>query len=107
MNVYMEVDRVRGGGADLRAVAPGARKASDRVEAPAQTAADGNTGFLTGDAGVRWQAALGEVTAGVERRVAWQGEQVTGSADDLDGADGEVGGRFRSIARSVPRPKRD
>ncbi|MFB9658979.1 hypothetical protein ACFQS3_12865 [Glycomyces mayteni] len=107
MDVYMEVDRVRGGGADLRAVAPGARKASDRVEAPAEAAATGNAGFLTGDAGQRWRAALGEVTEGVERRVAWQGEQVTGSADDMDGADGEAGGRFRSIGRSVPRSKQD
>ncbi|RRR96073.1 hypothetical protein [Glycomyces terrestris] len=103
MNVYMEVETVRGGGADLRAIAPGARRASDRVKAPAETAAAGNAGFLTGDAGVRWQAALGEVTAGVERRVAWQGEQVGGSADDMEGADAGVGRDFRRIGQRLSK----
>ncbi|GAA1694331.1 hypothetical protein GCM10009830_47660 [Glycomyces endophyticus] len=107
MDVYMEVEKVRGGGADLRTIAPGARKASDRVQAPAEHAASGNAGFLTGDAGVRWQAALGEVTQGVEDRVSWQGEQVTGSADDMDGTDTRVGGEFRRIERRTPARRRD
>jgi hypothetical protein len=102
VNVYMEVEKVRGGGADLKTIAPGARKASDRVEAPAETAATGNAGFLTGDAGVRWRTALGEVTASVERRVSWQGEQVAGSADDMEGTDGGVGADFRRIENRTP-----
>ncbi|MQM25732.1 hypothetical protein [Glycomyces albidus] len=106
MNVYMEVEKVRGGGADLKTIAPGARKASDRVQAPAENAASGNAGFLTADAGVQWRTALDEVTAGVERRVAWQGEQVASSADDMDGTDGDVGGNFRSIERSIPAKRR-
>lgn len=106
MNVYMEVEKVRGGGADLKTIAPGARKASDRVQAPAENAAAGNAGFLTGEAGVEWKTALEGVTAGVERRVAWQGEQVAGSADDMDGTDGDVRGNFRSIERRVPVKRR-
>lgn len=102
MSVFMEVEQVRGGGAGLRAIAPGARRASDRVRAPAESAASGNSGFFTGDAGVQWQAALSTVTESVERRVEWQGTQVTGSADDLDGCDREVGGRLGDIERAIP-----
>lgn len=102
MNVFMEVERVRGGGADLENLAPGARRAFERVQAPAETAAAGNSGFFTGEAGVRWQAAFGTVTEGVERRVAWQGTQVTGSADDLDGTDRGIGGDLASLERGLP-----
>ncbi|MCD0446710.1 hypothetical protein LO763_24125 [Glycomyces sp. A-F 0318] len=102
MDVFMEVERVRGGGADLESLAPGARRASERVQAPAETAASANAGFFTGEAGVQWQAALGAVTEGVERRLAWQGVQVTGSADDFDGADRGVGGDLAAIERAMP-----
>ncbi|SDD67728.1 hypothetical protein [Glycomyces harbinensis] len=109
MTVFMKVEQVRGGGADLRTLAPGARRASERVRAPAESAASGNAGFLTGQAGVQWQAALGTVTEGVERRVEWQGAQVTGSADDLDGTDRSVGGDIESIGRDLPvrRPSQE
>ena len=102
MNVFMEVQQVREGGTDLRTLAPGALRASDRVQAPAENAESGNAGFFTGSAGVRWRDALGTVTEGVERRVAWQGTQVSASADDLDVADRGVGGRLQAIERELP-----
>ncbi|WP_026924058.1 hypothetical protein [Glycomyces arizonensis] len=107
MDVYMEVERVRGGGGGLRTIAPEARRASERVQAPAENAASSNGGFFTGAVGVDWQSALSAVTEGLERRVAWQGEQVSGSADDMDGCDREAGGRFRDIGRELPRRRRD
>jgi uncharacterized protein YjbJ (UPF0337 family) len=100
--VYMEVEQVRGGGGDLRALAPKAKLASDRVQAPAQAAASGNGGFVTGDAGVQWHGRFDAVAAGVERRVDWQGAQVTGSADELESCDQEVRGKFRALERRVP-----
>jgi hypothetical protein len=106
MNVFMAVDRVRGGGADLRALAPGARRASERVQAPAESAAAGNGGFFTAEAGLQWQEALGAVTEGVERRLEWQGTQVADSADDLDGTDREVGGNLTAIERGLPAKRR-
>ncbi|MFG3341405.1 hypothetical protein [Glycomyces sp. NPDC048151] len=100
--VYMEVEQVRGGGGDLQALAPKAKLASDRVQAPAESAASSNGGFVTGDAGVGWHGKFDAVTAGVERRVQWQGEQVTGSADELESCDQEVRGRFRALQRRIP-----
>ncbi|MCD0443576.1 hypothetical protein LO763_08035 [Glycomyces sp. A-F 0318] len=102
MTVHMDVDGVRAGGSGLRDFAPVARNASQRTELPAQTAADRNPGFATGGAGRRWQTALAAVTDGVERRLAWQGEQVVGAADDLDTADQEAGDRFGGIQSDVP-----
>jgi hypothetical protein len=102
----MEVEPVRGGGADLQALAPGARRAAERVQAPAENAASSNGGFATGGAGVQWQGKFDAVTEGVERRVDWQGAQVTTSADEMDGCDREVGGRFRDLQDRVPaRPR--
>jgi hypothetical protein len=100
--VYMEVDQVRGGGGDLRALAPKAKLASDRVQEPAQTAASSNGGFLTGGAGMQWHGRFDTVTAGIERRVEWQGAQVTTSADELESCDQEVRGRFRALERRLP-----
>lgn len=102
MTVHMNVDDVRSGGTGLRGLAPGARNASRRVERPAQDAADRNGGFATGEAGRRWQAALAAVAAGVERRLDWQGEQVVGSADDLEATDREAGNRFGGIQNQFP-----
>jgi hypothetical protein len=102
MTVHMDVDGVRAGGSGLRDFAPGAQNASRRVERSAQTAAECNPGFATGDAGRRWQSALAAVTTGIERRLAWQGEQVIGSADDLDTADKEAGSRFTGIQDDLP-----
>ena len=102
MDVFMEVERVRVGGTDLKTLAPGAQRAFERVKAPAETAASGNSGFLTGEAGVQWQTAFGAVTEAVERRVEWQGVQVTGSADDLDGTDRGIGGDLEKIERDLP-----
>lgn len=98
----MEVEQVRGGGGDLQSLAPKAKLASDRVQAPAATAASGNSGFITGDAGVQWHERFDAVTAGVERRVDWQGAQVTTSADELESCDQEVRGKFRAIERRIP-----
>ena len=78
------------------------KRASDRVQAPAQTAASSNAGFFTGDAGVAWHGKFDTVTAGVERRVDWQGAQVTTSADELESCDQEVRGRFRALERRIP-----
>jgi hypothetical protein len=100
--VYMEVEQVRGGGGDLQSLAPKAKLASDRVQAPAATAASSNSGFITGDAGVQWHGRFDAVTAGVERRVDWQGAQVTTSADELESCDQEVRGKFRAIERRIP-----
>ncbi|MBO3733180.1 hypothetical protein [Glycomyces niveus] len=100
--VYMEVEQVRGGGGDLQTLAPKAKLASDRVEAPAQTAASSNAGFITGGAGVQWHGRFDTVTAGVERRVDWQGAQVTTSADELESCDMEVRGKFRALERRIP-----
>jgi hypothetical protein len=100
--VYMEVEQVRGGAGDLQTLAPKAKLASDRVQAPAQTAASSNGGFVTGGAGVRWHGRFDAVTAGVERRVDWQGAQVSGSADDLESCDQEVRGEFRALERRIP-----
>lgn len=98
----MEVEQVRGGGGDLQALAPKAKLASDRVQAPAQTAASSNGGFVTGEAGVQWHGRFDAVTAGVERRVDWQGAQVATSADELEACDKEVRGRFRALERRIP-----
>jgi hypothetical protein len=106
VDVYMEVERVRGGGANLRTIAPGARRASERVRPPAENAASANGGFLTGEAGVRWQTALGTVTEGVERRVDWQGTQVSASADEMDDCDREVNGNLKGIERELPGGRR-
>lgn len=102
MTVHMDVDGVRAGGSGLRDFAPRAQSASQRTALPAQTAADRNPGFATGDAGRRWQSALAAVTTGLERRLAWQGEQVVGAADDLDAADKEAGDRFGGIHDDIP-----
>jgi hypothetical protein len=102
MTVHMDVDDVRSGGSGLRSLAPGAQNASRRVERPAAAAAERNPGFATGDAGRRWQAALAAVTAGVERRLDWQGEQVVGAADDVDAVDREASGRFGGIGGEIP-----
>lgn len=107
MTVHMDVEDVRTGGTGLRGLAPNSQAASRRVERPAATAAEKNTGFATGDAGRRWQAALSAVTTGVERRLTWQGDQVVGSADDLDAADKEMSSRFGGIQNqitTVPKP---
>jgi hypothetical protein len=102
MTVHMDVDDVRTGGTGLRGLAPNSQAASRRVERPAATAAEKNTGFATGEAGRRWQTALAAVATGVERRLAWQGDQVVGSADDLDAADRETGSRFGGIHSQLP-----
>ncbi|WP_030162133.1 hypothetical protein [Glycomyces sp. NRRL B-16210] len=102
MTVHMDVDDVRTGGTRLRGLAPGAQNASRRVERPAQTAADRNGGFATGEAGRRWQTALAAVASGVERRLDWQGGQVVASADDLEAADQETGTRFGGIENDLP-----
>ncbi|SDD90234.1 hypothetical protein [Glycomyces harbinensis] len=102
MTVHMDVDDVRSGGSGLRGLAPGAQNASRRVERPAQAAAERNPGFATGDAGRRWQTALAACTAGIERRLDWQGEQVVGSADDFDAADHAAGDRFGGIHNDIP-----
>ena len=102
MTVHMDVDDVRTGGSGLRSLAPGAQNASRRVERPAATAAERNTGFATGDAGRQWQTSLAAVTTGVERRLDWQGEQVIGSADDLNTADQETKSRFSGIHDQIP-----
>ena len=101
MTVHMDVDDVRTGGTGLRSLAPNSQNASRRVERPAATAAEKNTGFATGEAGRRWQTALAGVTGGVERRLAWQGDQVVGSADDLDAADQETRTRFGGIQDQI------
>ncbi|GAA1693956.1 hypothetical protein GCM10009830_47210 [Glycomyces endophyticus] len=107
MTVHMDVDDVRAGGAGLRALAPNGQAAPRRVERPAASAADRNRGFATGDAGRRWQASLAAVATGVERRLAWQGDQVVGSADDAEAADEAAGARFGEIQDRVqPGPKR-
>ncbi|HLU27272.1 MAG TPA: hypothetical protein VKZ65_02460 [Glycomyces sp.] len=106
MDVFMEVERVRGGGTKLTTIAPRARRASDRVREPADHALAGNEGFFTGEAGLRWRSALETVTEGVERRLDWQGRQVAASADDMDGCDREVGGRLTDIEREMPRGRR-
>ncbi|THV26984.1 hypothetical protein [Glycomyces paridis] len=102
MTLHMDVDDVRSGGAGLRGLAPGAQNAPRRVEGPSRSAADRNGGFATGEAGTRWQAALAAVASGVERRLDWQGEQVVGSADDLESADAENGTRFKDIQGDLP-----
>jgi hypothetical protein len=102
MTVHMDVEDVRTGGTGLRNLAPNSQNASRRVERPAAAAADQNHGFATGDAGRRWQSALAAVTTGVERRLTWQGDQVIGSADDLDSADRETSSRFGGIHNQIP-----
>lgn len=102
MTVHMDVDDVRTGGTGLRGLAPDSQAAPRRVERPAATAAEQNTCFATGDAGRRWQAALAAVATGVERRLTWQGDQVIGSADDLDAADQETSTRFGGIHNQLP-----
>jgi len=102
MTVHMDVDDVRSGGSGLRGLAPNAQNASRRVERPAATAAEKNRGFATGDAGRRWQTALAAVTSGVERRLTWQGDQVVGSADDVEAADQETHTRFGGIHSQIP-----
>lgn len=102
MTVHMDVDDVRTGGTGLRGLAPNSQAASRRVERPAATAAEKNTGFATSEAGRRWQTALAAVATGVERRLAWQGDQVVGSADDLDTADKEMSSRFGDIHSQLP-----
>ncbi|GAA2299871.1 hypothetical protein GCM10009853_065220 [Glycomyces scopariae] len=101
MTVHMDVDDVRAGGTGLRALAPGGQAASRRVERPAATAADRNRGFATGEAGRRWQTSLAAVTTGVERRLAWQGDQVVGSADDAEANDQATGTRFGDIGNRI------
>ena len=102
MTVHMDVDDVRTGGTGLRSLAPNSQAASRRVERPAATAAENNTGFATGEAGRRWQTALAAVSQGLERRLTWQGDQVVGSADDLDAADKEMSARFGGIQSQLP-----
>jgi hypothetical protein len=97
MTVHMDVEEVRTGGTGLRGLAPNGQAASRRVERPAATAAERNRGFATGDAGRSWQTALAAVTTGVERRLTWQGDQVVGSADDVDAVDQETRTRFGGI----------
>ncbi|MCC3764676.1 hypothetical protein K3N28_16585 [Glycomyces sp. TRM65418] len=97
MTVHMDVEAVRTGGIGLRGLAPNGQAASRRVERPASTAADRNRGFATGEAGRRWQAALAAVTAGLEHRLTWQGDQVVGSADDVEAVDQEARTRFGGI----------
>ncbi|WP_112136624.1 hypothetical protein [Glycomyces dulcitolivorans] len=107
MTVHMDVDDVRAGGTGLRALAPNCQNASRRVERPAATAAEGNRGFATGDAGRRWQASLAAVATGVERRLTWQGDQVVGSADDAESTDQATGTRFGDIQNRIQTgPKR-
>jgi len=107
MTVHMDVDDVRTGGTGLRGLAPNSQAVSRRVERPAATAAEKNTGFATGEAGRRWQTALAAVSTGLERRLTWQGDQVVGSADDLDAADREMSSRFGGIQSQItttPKP---
>jgi hypothetical protein len=99
----MDVEEVRTGGTRLRGLAPNGQAASRRVERPADSAATRNRGFATGDAGRRWQTALAAVTTGVERRLTWQGDQVVGSADDVEAVDQESHTRFSGIqSRMTP-----
>ncbi|MEU6858256.1 hypothetical protein AB0B28_05190 [Glycomyces sp. NPDC046736] len=102
MTVHMDVEDVRSGGTGLRDMAGNAQNASRRVERPAASAADRNPGFATGEAGRRWQTALAAVTAAVESRLDWQGEQVVGSADDVDTVDKETQSRFSGIQSDLP-----
>jgi hypothetical protein len=102
MTVHMDVDDVRTGGTGLGGLGTQRQDDSRQGERPAATAAEKNTGFATGEAGRRWQTALAAVATGVERRLAWQGDQVVGSADDLDAADRETGSRFGGIHSQLP-----
>lgn len=102
MTVHMDVEEVRTGGTGLRGLAPNGQAASRRVERPADSAATRNHGFATGDAGRRWQTAFAAVTTGVERRMTWQGDQVVGSADDVEAVDQESRTRFSGIQSQLP-----
>ncbi|THV41518.1 hypothetical protein [Glycomyces buryatensis] len=102
MPVHMDIEDVRTGGNRLRMLATQSKNASDRVQTPAATAADTNPGFTAGGAGKQWQTALANVTAGLERRMDWQGSQVVGSANDLDSSDQQTGNRFKTVSGELP-----
>lgn len=105
MTVHMDVEDVRTGGARLRAMSTDPKHASERVESPAATAAESNPGFTAGEAGRRWQTAFAEVTAALEQRIDWQGEQVVGSADDWESNDEQAGNRFKKVAGELPQDR--
>lgn len=105
MTVHMDVEEVRAGGNRLRLLSTTAADASQRVEAPAATAADQNPGFTAGQAGRRWQAALANVTSVLEQRVDWQGEQVVWSANDTESGDQESGDRFARFTAEITAVK--
>lgn len=105
MTVHMDVEDVRTGGTRLRALSTEPKNASQRVEGPAATAAESNPGFTAGEAGRRWQTALAAVTAALERRIDWQGEQVVGSADDWESNDEQAGNRFEKVSGELAQDR--